>query len=100
MCLVVVSCGMKAWHPARALKLADCFVISDQKHLYISYLKNDNDPTTELKLIDTSLQTDFAAYRRHKDRAARMPQNLLSNLIVATMPPICREFHDQASSVI
>ena len=48
----------------------------------------------------STLQTDFAAYRRHKDRAARMPQNLLSNLIVATMPPICREFHDQASSVI
>lgn len=38
-------------------KVADCFIISDQKHLYISYLKTNNDPATELKLLDTLIKS-------------------------------------------
>ncbi len=38
-------------------QMADCFVISDQRHLYISYLKSSNDADTQLKLIDTLVKS-------------------------------------------
>lgn len=38
-------------------KRAECFLISDQRHLYIPYIKNNNDPATQLKLVDTLIKT-------------------------------------------
>lgn len=38
-------------------KVADCFVISDQRHLYVTYLKSTNDASTQLKLIDTLIKS-------------------------------------------
>jgi hypothetical protein len=39
-------------------KIAESFLISDQRQLYLSYLKNNNDPTTQLKLIDTLIKSN------------------------------------------
>jgi hypothetical protein len=54
-------------------KMAECFLISDQRNIYLPYINEGNDSDTELKLIDTLLKSQAG-----KPVSFRLPEKLAS----------------------